>query len=69
VKKVILLLLLFVFVFVFSVTAYAGDEPESFLSDDDIKMFTATIMNVTDETTDIKIIRKIKGDVPQIPKR
>lgn len=53
------------FVFVFSASAYAGDEAESFMSDDNIKLFTATIMNVTDETIDIKIIRKIKGDVSE----
>ncbi len=35
------------------------------MSDDDIKMFTATIMNVTDETIGIKIIRKVKGDVSE----
>lgn len=61
-KKMIVIVL---FILIFTVPAYAGDEPERLLSDDNAKIFAATIMNVSRETIDVKVNRKIKGDLAE----
>lgn len=62
-KKIILLVVLFLQIF--TIEAYAGDMPEQYLAEDNAKIFTATIMNLTRETIDVTVIQKIKGEISE----
>ena len=60
-KKIIILVILFLQLF--TAKAYASDEAEVYLSENNAKIFTAIITNLTRETIDVKVIQKIKGDI------
>lgn len=49
----------------YPVMVFAGDEPETYLGDDSVIMFTATVLNAGKETIDLKVVRKIKGDISE----
>ncbi|WP_055666206.1 hypothetical protein [Desnuesiella massiliensis] len=48
---------------IFTTVAYAGDLPESLLGDNSVKIFTATVTDVNKETTTIRVIHKLKGEI------
>lgn len=61
-KKAILILFLMQ---IFTITSFAGDTDTALMADDNAKLFTATIEAVTNEKVELKIIRKIKGEISE----
>lgn len=44
---------------------YAGDMPESLLSNENAKIFTAIVMNKSKDTVKLKVVCKLKGDIAE----
>ncbi|KNY26159.1 hypothetical protein [Pseudobacteroides cellulosolvens] len=59
-KKVLITLFAFI---MFSITSYAGDMPESLMSDENVKIFTATVLDVKKDYIELKVAHKIMGDI------
>lgn len=49
----------------FSVTSYAGDMPESLMSDENVKLFTATVLDVKKDYVELKVAQKIMGEISE----
>lgn len=61
-KKVLIPLFIFL---MFSITSYAGDMPESLMSDENIKIFTATVLDVKKDYIELKVAHKIMGEISE----
>ena len=61
-KKIFLLLLILI---TFTIPVHAGDMPESLRFDKSAKIFTAIVLDVNKESVNLKVVRKLKGEVTE----
>lgn len=62
IKKAILLLLILI---TFTIPVYAGRMPEGLISNKGAKIFTAIVLDVNKESVNLKVVRKLKGEVTE----